>query len=104
MFCAIPMSARSKAWVCGRSLAVIPGLYSTGGHGCLSVVSVVCCQVDVSVSGRSLVRWSHTEYGVIGEGDREAPYTEVMTQNGIETPQKKKFVVASQGCDSTNLK
>ena len=27
------------------------GLESHRGHGCLSVVSVVCCQVEVSVSG-----------------------------------------------------
>ena len=27
-------------------------------YGCLSVVSVVCCQVDVSATGRSLVKRS----------------------------------------------
>jgi hypothetical protein len=30
----------------------------------LSVVSVVCCQVDVSANGRSFVEKSPTEYGV----------------------------------------
>ena len=35
----VPLAARSKALVCGR------------GHGCLSVVSVVCCQVEVSATG-----------------------------------------------------
>ena len=35
-----------------------------GGHGCLSVVSVVCCQVEVSAKGRSLVQRSPTECGV----------------------------------------
>ena len=34
------------------------------GHGCLSVVSVVCCQVEVSVTGRSLVQRSRTECGM----------------------------------------
>jgi hypothetical protein len=34
------------------------------GHVCLSVVSVVCCQVEVSASGWSLVRRSSTEWCV----------------------------------------
>ena len=33
-------------------------------HGCLSVVSVVCCQVEVSATGRSLVQRSPTDCGV----------------------------------------
>jgi hypothetical protein len=38
----IPVSARSKAWVCCRSPAEIVGSNPTGeGHGCLPVVSVV---------------------------------------------------------------
>jgi hypothetical protein len=41
----------SKAWVCGRSLTVIAGSNPAGGHGCLSLVSVVCCQVEVSATG-----------------------------------------------------
>jgi hypothetical protein len=46
----IPVAARSKAWVCGRSFAGIVGSNSAGGTVCLSVVSVVCCQVEVSAS------------------------------------------------------
>jgi hypothetical protein len=34
------------------------------GHGCLSVVSVVCCQVEVSATGWSLVQTNPTECGV----------------------------------------
>ena len=35
-----------------RSLACWDrGLESCSGHGCLSVVNVVCCQLEVSVSG-----------------------------------------------------
>jgi hypothetical protein len=34
------------------------------GHGCLSVVSVVCCQVEVSAMSWSLVQRSPTECGV----------------------------------------
>jgi hypothetical protein len=36
----------------------------TGGHGCLSLVCVVCCQVEVSATGWSLVQRSPTECGV----------------------------------------
>ena len=31
------------------------------GHGCLSVVSVVCCRVEVCATGRSLVHSSPVE-------------------------------------------
>ena len=41
------------------------------GQGYLSLVSVVCCQVQVPVSGRSLVKRSPKECGV-SEYDREA--------------------------------
>jgi hypothetical protein len=34
------------------------------GHGCLSLVNVVCCQVEVSATGWSLVQRSPTECGV----------------------------------------
>ena len=34
------------------------------GHGCLPLVSVVCCQVEVSVTGRSIVQRSPTKCGV----------------------------------------
>jgi hypothetical protein len=40
-------------------------------HGCLFAVSVVCCQVEVSASGLSLVQRSPTACGV-SEYDREA--------------------------------
>ena len=46
---AVPVAVRSKVWVCCRSTADIVGSNPTEGHGCLSVVSVVCCQVEVSV-------------------------------------------------------
>ena len=41
-----------------------------GGHGCLSVVSVVSCQVVVSASDRSFVQRSPTECGA-SECDHE---------------------------------
>jgi hypothetical protein len=40
-------------------------------HGCLSLVSVVCCEIEVSVLDRSLVQRSPTDCGV-SECDREA--------------------------------
>jgi hypothetical protein len=46
------------------------------GHGCLSVVSVVCCQVEVSATGWSLVHRSPTDCGVSKVCDREASKNE----------------------------
>jgi hypothetical protein len=58
------MSLRPSAcWNCGFEFC--------RGHGCLSLVSVVCCQVEVSVSGWSLVQRSPTQCGV-SECDHEA--------------------------------
>jgi hypothetical protein len=37
------------------------GFESHRGHGCLSVVSVVCCQVGVSATSRTLVQRSPTD-------------------------------------------
>ena len=47
------------------------GFKSHGRHGCLSLVSVVCCRVEISASGWSLVQSSPTECGV-SECDLEA--------------------------------
>ena len=49
----VSVAARSKAWVCGRSSASVVGSnpIGVGGHGCLTVVNVVCCQVEVSATG-----------------------------------------------------
>ena len=54
------------------------------GHGCLSLGSVVCCQVEVSTKGLSLVQRSSTEYGVSNECDREAPLGETMARSRVE--------------------
>jgi len=48
---------------CGRSPAEIVSSNPNGGHGCLSVVSVVCCQVEVSATDWSLVQTSPTDCG-----------------------------------------
>jgi hypothetical protein len=44
------VAARSKMF-CGRSICGIVSSNPVGGFGCPSVVSVVCCQVEVSASG-----------------------------------------------------
>jgi hypothetical protein len=65
----IPVATQSKAWFCGRSLAGIAG--SNPARGIAVYVSVMSCQVDVSVSGWSLVQRSPTECDV-SDYDREA--------------------------------
>jgi hypothetical protein len=45
------VAGRSKVWVCGRSLAGIVISNPAGGHGCPSVVSAMCCQVEFFASG-----------------------------------------------------
>jgi len=50
---------RSRPPTCYNS-----GLESHRWLGYLSVVSVVCCQVEVAATGRSLVQWSPTECDV----------------------------------------
>ena len=57
----IPVTARSKAWVYGRSSAGIVGSNPSEG---VDVVSVVCCQVEVSATSRSLVQRSPMNCGV----------------------------------------
>ena len=46
-----------------RSPVEIVGSNPTGGMDGLSVVSVVCCQVEVSATGRSLFQRSPTDWG-----------------------------------------
>jgi hypothetical protein len=41
------------------------------GHGCLSLVSVVCCQVEVSATSWLLVQRSPTDCGVSKKCDHE---------------------------------
>jgi hypothetical protein len=57
--------ARSKAWICGLSLARNCGFESRQEPGCLFLVSVVCCQVQVLVKCRSVVQRSLTKCGVL---------------------------------------
>ena len=65
----IPVAALRNAWVCGRSLA---GTVVSNPAGVrFSFVCVVVCQVEVSLSDRSIVQRSPTDCGV-SECDHEA--------------------------------
>ena len=55
------MAERSKARVCGRSLAGIAVLNPAEGMDVLSLTSVVCCQIEFSATGRSLVQRNPTD-------------------------------------------
>ena len=55
---------RSKEWGLRPLACWDCGFELRRGHGCLSVVSVVCCQVELSASGWSLVQRSSTDCGV----------------------------------------
>lgn len=56
----IPVASPCKAWVCGRSLS---------NCECPSRLSIVCFEVQVSVSGLSLVQSSRTKCGVSEDGN-----------------------------------
>jgi hypothetical protein len=62
------------------------GFESRRGHGSLSLVSVMCCQVEFSAFGWSLVHKSPTECGV-SECDREVSQGEAMIPSRVEAPQ-----------------
>jgi len=47
----VPVAARSEAWVCWPPAYWDCGFESHRRHECLFVVSVVCCQVEVSATG-----------------------------------------------------
>jgi len=56
----IPVATRYKAWVCGRSLAVTASSNPIGGMD-VYLVGVVCCQVEISATGWSLVQKISTD-------------------------------------------
>jgi len=60
----IPVATGSKAWVYAPSL---PGIAPSNlaGAAYLCLINVVCCQLEVSVTGRRLFQRSPTECGVL---------------------------------------
>jgi hypothetical protein len=66
----IPVAVHSKSLVCGCLLAGIMVSNPAGGLD-VSLVSFVCCRVDVSTTGRSLVQRSPTDC-VVSECDHKA--------------------------------
>jgi len=68
VFKPIPVAAWPKALVCGCSLGLRVRISPTAW---MFVLSAVCCQVEVSESGWSLIQRSPTECGV-SECDNEA--------------------------------
>ena len=95
----IPVAVRPVAcWDCGFE--------SRRVHGCLSLVSAVCCQVEVSDSGRSLVQRSPTECGV-SECGRKASIMRFCPFRGSCAMEKKKashsINLHKHCCDNPNL-
>jgi hypothetical protein len=66
------------------------GFESRREHGCLTVLNVVCCQVEVCATVLSLVQRSPTECVCVG--DREAPLEEAMNWNRVEEPQEITYI------------
>jgi hypothetical protein len=62
------------------------------GHECLSLVSFVCCQVEVSASGWTLFESSPTECGVTSECHCVAPFAMAMARNRAEKPQERIYI------------
>jgi len=58
-----------------------------GGYGSFSVVNAVCCRVDISATGRSLVQWSSTECGV-SKYDTETSTTTRLRSTRLVEPRK----------------
>ena len=60
----MPVATRSKALMCGRLLPGIVGSNPAAGMEVCLLWRVVCCQVEISAMGRSLVQRSPTECDV----------------------------------------
>jgi hypothetical protein len=74
-------------------LAGIVGLIPTQGHGCLSLVSVVCCQVQVSTMGWSLIQKSpiNCDALIMGSGIKKSSGTFASCKNEIMDDQYCEF-------------
>ena len=67
------------------------GFDSRRGHGCLSLVSVVYCQIEASVTGRSHVKRTPTKCDMSNECDREPHTGRLRSGIGSERHRKTKL-------------
>ena len=74
----------------GRSLAGIAG--SNRGHGCLSLASVVCCQVEVSATSRSFVQRSPTDCVCVWVWSWILDKEEALVLQGFSRLERKKGI------------
>jgi len=81
----MPVTTQSKACVCGRSLSGIVGSNLTEGLDVLSLLSFVCCQVEVSATSWSLVYWSYTVCGLF-EFDLETSTVRNLRSTSVVEP------------------
>ena len=70
----IPVAVWTKVWVYSYLLVRL-WVWILLGYECLSVTSVVCCQVEVSAMGQSPIQRRPTEYGVSKAGIRQGCFT-----------------------------
>ena len=100
----ISVVARSKAWVCCRSFAKIAGSNPASGKN-ICLVRVVCCQVEVCTTSRSLVQRSPIECGV-SEYDRRTSQKRPRSTRAVEAWQKKSMLcnvpICEVGCFRDN--
>ena len=95
----IPVAAWPKASVCGHSHAGIMGSNPVGRMQILFLVCVLCCQVEVSAPGWSLVHKSPTESSV-SKCDREASLTRrSWSTTGCCTMGEKLFPITNKCLD-----
>jgi len=62
------------------------------GHGCLSIVSVVCCQVEVSAASLSFVQKSPTDCGLLCVWSKNLVNDEALAHWGLPRPMEKESV------------
>jgi hypothetical protein len=113
----LPLVELSKARVCGLSFAGVEGSNPARGMDVsLSVVSVVCFQVEVSSTGQSIVQRSPTDCGMSlsviqklqergGPGPRWAlePRKITMNMHGLMQDNSIYVIQAEEGFDVTGL-
>ena len=74
------------------------GFESRWGHVCLPVVSVVCCQVEVSAMSRSLVQRSPTDCGVSLWSWKPQEWGGHSPWLGFKCHRKKTLITALTSC------